>query len=131
VHNLNFVTPDHFWPHVKALVHALRGAGVTCPFIYNCSGYQSPSLVAEIAERIDIFLPDLKFAEPDLARVCLGDPRYPDLALASIREMVRCRGFLDPWDPSGAEPARRGVLVRHLVMPGHVQNSIPASRCPS
>lgn len=124
VHNLNFVTPDHFWPHIEWLCHRVREAGVDIPFLFNSSGYQEPGLVGEYAGVMDMFMPDFKFAEPELARQCMGDPGYPRIALEALRRMVEAKGFLSPWDPTGAEPARQGVLVRHLVLPGHVENSL-------
>ena len=128
VHNLNFVTPDHFWPHIEALCEALRAAGVSIPFLFNCSGYQKPEMVAAYARWIDIFMPDFKFAVPELAQTCMRDRRYPTIAMAALERLVAARGFLEPWDPSGAEPARRGVLVRHLVLPGQVENSLQVLR---
>ena len=128
VHNLNFVTPDHFWPHVAALCAELRAQGATLPFLFNCSGYELAELVPAYAQHIDIFMPDFKFALPELAHACMRDGRYPALALAALRAMVRHKGFLEPWDPTGATPARRGVLVRHLVLPGQVANSLEVIR---
>ncbi|OQA51033.1 MAG: Radical SAM superfamily protein [Candidatus Omnitrophica bacterium ADurb.Bin292] len=124
VHNLNFVTPDHFWPHIKELCLKLRALSFPIPKVFNSSGYQLPEMISEYSEFMDIFMPDFKFADPDLARECMGDERYPEIALEAIREMVDARGFLDPWDPSGERVAERGVLVRHLVLPGHVENSL-------
>lgn len=128
VHNLNFVTPDHFWPHIQALCACFRKKGVVIPKIFNSSGYQKPELVAAYAEWMDIFMPDFKFADPDLAFQCMGDRRYPELALNAIQEMVQRKGFLEPWDPTGKQPAQHGVLVRHLVLPGHVDNSLKVLR---
>jgi len=124
VHNLNFVTPDHFWPHVRSLCQALREDKISLPMLFNCSGYQRPEKVEEYSESMDIFLPDFKFADPELAQKCMGDRRYPELALAAIRNMVQQKGFLEPWDPSGRSTARCGVLVRHLLLPGQVENSV-------
>lgn len=124
VHNLNFVTPDHFWPHVSALCRELRGRGVTAPFLCNCSGYQLPELVPAVAEMMDVFLPDFKFADSALAGYCMGAEDYPAVALAALRAMVSAKGFLYPWDVSGERTAERGVLVRHLVLPGQVENSL-------
>ncbi|HOW98005.1 MAG TPA: radical SAM protein [Kiritimatiellia bacterium] len=124
VHNLNFVTPDHFWPHIRELCARVRAAGADVPFLFNSSGYQDPGLVEEYAGVMDMFMPDFKFAEPELARRCMGDEDYPRLALESLRRMVGAKGFLAPWDPTGSEPARQGVLVRHLILPGHVENSL-------
>jgi putative pyruvate formate lyase activating enzyme len=123
VHNLNFVTPDHFWPHIEALCLRLRDEGVQIPFLFNSSGYQLPAMVARYATHMDIFLPDFKFADPVLARQVMRDERYPEIALEALRLMVAEKGFLEPFDPSGIELAKRGVLVRHLVLPGHLENT--------
>ena len=125
-HNINFVTPDHFWPHVQWLGRRLREEGVNVPLLFNSSGYQRADLVAEYSECMDLFMPDFKFADPDLARRCMGDARYPAVALDALRIMVEHKGFLEPWDPTGREPARRGVLVRHLILPGETANSLAA-----
>lgn len=124
VHNLNFVTPDHFWPHIRELCMHLRDSGVTIPFIYNCSGYALPDMIDQIAEIIDIFLPDFKFGDPDLARLSMQDPHYPEIATKALAHMLDAKGFLTPWDPSGSKTACRGVLVRHLVLPGRTDNSL-------
>ena len=124
VHNLNFVTPDHFWPHIEELCIRLRNEGIQIPFLFNSSGYQLPALISRYAAHMDIFLPDFKFADPSLARLVMRDARYPEIALESLRLMVAEKGFLEPFDPTGTESARRGVLVRHLVLPGHVKNSL-------
>jgi putative pyruvate formate lyase activating enzyme len=125
-HNLNFVTPDPFWPHVEALCARLRREGHTLPFLLNTSGYHRPGQIPLYAQCIDIFLPDFKFADPALARAVLRDERYPQLALESLRLMVDANGFLDPFDPTGTDVARQGVLVRHLVLPGHLDNTLHA-----
>ena len=124
VHNLNFVTPDPFWPHIEALCIQLRDEGVKIPFLFNSSGYQLPALVSEYAAQMDIFMPDFKFADPNLALLVMRDERYPEIALEALRLMVAEKGFLEPFDPAGTEPARRGVLVRHLVLPGHIENTV-------
>jgi len=128
VHNLNFVTPDHFWPHVRTLCGRLRTAGFDVPFLCNCSGYELPELVEDMATSIDVFMPDFKFADAGLAFECMGDRRYPDIALAALRKMVDAKGALTPWDDTGRITARTGVLVRHLVLPGQVENSLAVLR---
>ena len=124
VHNLNFVTPDHYWPHIKEACTALREEGVDIPFLWNSSGYANSTLVPEQCRIIDVFLPDFKFAIPELSEKCMGDSKYPDIALRALSEMVERKGFLRPWDPSGEFTATRGVLVRHLVLPGQIENSL-------
>jgi putative pyruvate formate lyase activating enzyme len=125
-HNLNFVTPDHVWPHIETLARALRDRGVAVPFVFNSSGYHAPALLDRALPLMDVFLPDFKFATPALAAEVMGDSRYPDIALAALSRIAAEKGYLYPFDPSGAEPAQTGLLVRHLVLPGHVPDSIQA-----
>jgi putative pyruvate formate lyase activating enzyme len=124
VHNINFVTPDHFWPHVEQLCRRLRAEGEDLPFLFNSSGLQEPELVPLYTDCMDIFLPDFKFADADLAFACTRYRRYPEITMAALRLMVAAKGFLEPWDPENGVIAKRGVLVRHLVLPGYVQNSL-------
>jgi putative pyruvate formate lyase activating enzyme len=124
VHNLNFVTPDHFWPHVERLCRRLRAAGEAIPFLFNSSGLQEPELVSLYTDCMDIFLPDFKFADAELAFACTRYQHYPEITLAALRRMVAAKGFLEPWDPDHGVLAQRGVLVRHLVLPGYVENSL-------
>ncbi|TAN36686.1 MAG: radical SAM protein [Verrucomicrobia bacterium] len=124
VHNINFVTPDHFWPHVERLCRRLRAEGEDLPFLFNSSGLQDPTLIPLYAEYMDIFLPDFKFADAELAFACTRYRRYPEISLDAVRLMVAAKGFLEPWDPDNGVIAKRGVLVRHLVLPGYVPNSL-------
>jgi len=96
--------------------------------LFNSSGYQRADRIKDYVSWMDIFLPDFKFAQPELAKLCMGDARYPEIALEALREMVKLKGFLEPWDPTGAKTARSGVLVRHLVLPGRVENSLETLR---
>ena len=124
VHNLNFVTPDHYWPHIRTACIALRAEDVYIPFLWNSSGYANTELIPEQCRLFDVFLPDFKFALSTLAEKCMGDSNYPDIALRALSEMVDRKGFLRPWDVSGEMTASQGVLVRHLVLPGQLENSI-------
>ena len=81
-------------------------------------------MISRYAAQMDIFLPDFKFADPVLARLVMRDERYPEIALEALRLMVAEKGFLEPFDPTGTDLAKRGVLVRHLVLPGHVENTL-------
>jgi len=126
VANFNFVTPEHVWPHISLLLSALRAEGVRLPAVWNSSGYARAELVGEYAKQIDIFLPDYKFDSPALAGRVMRDARYPALALEAIARMVEEKGFLRPFDESGKTPAKEGVMVRHLVLPGHAADSVAA-----
>jgi putative pyruvate formate lyase activating enzyme len=122
-HNVNFVTPDHFFPHVFQQVSSLRKAGYDLPMVYNLSGYQSVDMLRMANEYADIYLPDFKYADRALAASLSKAADYPEVALEALVEMVRQKGFLDSC-VNDCEIAAKGVLVRHLILPGQVQNSI-------
>jgi putative pyruvate formate lyase activating enzyme len=129
IHNVNFVTPDHFLPHTVAVIGSLREHGIRIPTVYNLSGYQHLGSLRLIEPVGDIYLPDFKYADKILAGSLSGCPDYARVALEGISEMVRQKGFLDTFvDNSEDEiitaPAREGVLVRHLILPGQVGNSL-------
>ncbi len=128
VHNLNFVTPEHWWPHIRELCRFLRSEKVDIPFLWNSSGYCRRDFLAEQSRHIDIFLPDFKFADADLAERCMGRRDYPQLALSGLRLLVEKKGFLRPFDSRGEITASQGVMVRHLVLPGEVENSLRVLR---
>jgi len=125
VHNINFVTPDHFFPHIFRLVSLLREKGFYLPVIFNASGYQSVEMLKCAEEYCDIYLPDFKYSDSSLAAKLSRCPNYPRVALEAIAEMVRQKSFLDVCSTDG-EIAKEGVLVRHLILPGNVENSIDA-----
>ena len=125
VHNVNFVTPDHFFPHVFCLVSILREEGFCLPFVFNLSGYQSVETLKIAEDYADIYLPDYKYADASLAAKLSKCRDYPKVALDAITEMVKQKGFLDVCS-TGAAVARKGVLVRHLILPGNIENSIQA-----
>jgi len=125
IHNVNFVTPDHFLPHTIEILNILRQYGVRIPIIYNTSGYMKIESLKAIEDAADIYMPDYKYSDPDLAYALSKARDYPTVALDAISEMVRQKGFLDSF-LGNREAASRGVFVRHLVLPGHIQNSIDA-----
>jgi putative pyruvate formate lyase activating enzyme len=125
VHNVNFVTPDHFFPYVFELVTSLRNKGHDLPMVFNLSGYQSVNLLKSAEPYADIYLPDFKYADRELAGKLSRCRHYPDVALAALSEMIVQKGFLDTFVTGGAL-AKKGVLVRHLILPGHVENSMDA-----
>lgn len=122
VHNVNFVTPDHFFPHVFHIIAGLRKKGHGIPMVFNLSGYQSKGMLGTIRDFADIYLPDYKYADPILAGALSKCRNYPETALEAITEMVRQKGFLDSFE-TGSPLARKGVLVRHLILPGKEENS--------
>ncbi len=119
-HNINFVTPEHVAPQlVEAIAVAVPG-GLEIPIVYNTSAYDAASSLRLMDGLIDIYMPDFKVWEPETARRLLRAADYPAAARAALTEMYRQVGVLR----FGAdELARRGVLVRHLVMPGLIDES--------
>jgi len=122
IHNVNFVTPDHFFPHTIKIVELLREINISIPVLYNMSGYQKVESVKALEEYADIYMPDFKYADKNLAEQLSNAEDYPDRALESLIEMVRQKGFLDSFVEE-KQIATKGVLVRHLILPGQVQNS--------
>ncbi len=114
-HNINFVTPEHVVPQIlEALPLAIRG-GLRLPIVYNTSAYDSLESVRLLEGIVDIYMPDFKFWDPDLAKRYVKARDYPEAVRAAIKEMHRQVGPL-VFDRIGL--AKRGLLVRHLVMPG-------------
>lgn len=127
IHNVNFVTPDHFFPATIEIVSLLRRRNVTLPAVYNLSGYQSLNALRQVEEYVDIYLPDFKYSDATLGAEQSHCCDYPAVALEAVLEMIRQKGFLDTFTSDNEmEIAWRGVLVRHLILPGYVKNSIDA-----
>lgn len=119
-HNINFVTPEHVVPQViEATVEAVSG-GLRLPLVYNTSGYDSLASLKLLDGMVDIYMPDFKFWHAESARRLSRAQDYPERAREAIAEMHRQVGPLK-FGPDGV--ARRGVLIRHLVMPGLVAES--------
>jgi putative pyruvate formate lyase activating enzyme len=116
-HNINFVTPEHVVPEiVEALPLAIEG-GLRIPIVYNTSAYDSLASLELLDGIVDIYMPDAKFWDPDMAKRYSKAENYPRAMQEGLREMQRQVGDL-VFDGEGL--ARRGLLVRHLVMPGGV-----------
>jgi putative pyruvate formate lyase activating enzyme len=114
-HNINLVTPEHVVPQVlEALARAVDW-GLNLPLVYNTSAYDSLDTLRLLDGVVDIYMPDFKLWSPERARRYLKAQDYPDVARAAIREMHRQVGPLVINEDGLAE---RGVLLRHLVMPG-------------
>jgi putative pyruvate formate lyase activating enzyme len=114
-HNINFVTPEHVVPQVLEAIAAAIPRGLNLPIVYNTSAYDSVESLKLLEGVVDIYMPDFKFWESETAKRLAKAKDYPERAREAIREMHRQVGVLR-FGPDGL--ARRGVLVRHLVMPG-------------
>ncbi len=114
-HNINFVTPEHVVPQILEALPLAVEAGLRLPIVYNTSAYDSMESLRSLDGVADIYMPDFKFWDPTISARLVKAKDYPAAARAAIREMHRQVGPL-AFDEHGL--ARRGVLVRHLVMPG-------------
>lgn len=123
---LGFVSPSHVMPRVRAVVEALWARGRRPVVILNTNAYDRVDVVRAMADMADIWLPDLKYLDPALAHGYSGAADYPEIATAAIREMYAQKGAGLRLDDHGA--AESGLIVRHLVLPGHAEESIAVLR---
>ena len=114
--NIDLVTPTQFLP---TILPALEPK-LPVPVVYNCGGYESVRTLKALEGRVDIYLPDLKYADPKLASSLSGAADYFPVAAAAIREMVRQTGPVQ-WQ---GDRILRGTVIRHLILPGQVENSL-------
>ena len=113
-HNINFVSPSHVVPQILAGTWIAAQAGLKIPLVYNTGGYDSLEMLKLLDGIIDIYMPDMKYGDPRIARQYSRIPNYPEVNRAAVREMHRQVGDLQ-IDQQGL--AKRGLLVRHLVLP--------------
>jgi len=118
---LGFVSPSHVIPQVRALIRALGEKGRTPVTVYNTHAYDRVESLKALAPLIRVWLPDLKYMDEALALRLSHAPRYPAVATTAIREMVRQKGLALRLNGEGE--IQEGVIVRHLVLPGQVENS--------
>ena len=119
-HNINFVTPEHVVPQVVEAVVEAAARGLELPIVYNTSGYDSLESISLMDGIVDIYMPDLKYWSTEKSKTYLKAADYPDAARRAIKAMHDQVGTL-VVDAEGL--ARRGVLLRHLVMPGSLDET--------
>lgn len=119
-HNINLVSPTHFTAQIAQAIIKARDEGLIIPIVYNCGGYESISALKLLAGLIDIYMPDCKYADDKLAIKYSNAPSYVEANRAAIFEMLEQVGHLE-IDENGL--AKKGLLIRHLVLPGEVENS--------
>ena len=128
VHNLNLVTASHFVPQIIPVLQKLRTNGeLNVPVVYNSSGYERTETLKMLDGLVDIYLPDFKYFSPELAKKYSGAPDYPEVAALAIKEMFRQVGKYQ-FDEKEPDLLKRGLVVRHLVLPSCRQDSIDALR---
>ena len=118
--NINLVTAGHFLPQVALALENARAHGLKIPVVYNSSGYEKADTLKILEGLVDIYLPDFKYMDPELAGKYSHAPDYPQIAKAALKEMVQQVGT-PGFDERGM--MKKGVIVRHLLLPGHVKNS--------
>ena len=118
--NINLVTPDHYVTAVAEAVLMAKEQGLTLPVVYNCSGYAKREVIRELRGIVDIFLTDFKYMDAGLAEKYSNAPDYPDRAKEALAEMVDITQ-LPCFDERGM--MINGVIVRHLLLPGHKKNA--------
>ncbi len=119
-HNINLVTPSHVVAQILAAVSIAAQRGLRLPLVYNTGGYDSPEALALLDGVIDIYMPDMKYGDSEVARRDSRIRNYWEVSQAAVKEMQRQVGELRI---SGEGLAQRGLLVRHLVLPGDVANT--------
>lgn len=141
--NINLVTPSHYVPTIAEELRQLRkvsaeefsesnvvndsssGDRLVIPVVYNTSSYDSVESLRQLKGLIDIYLADFKYVSPEVARKLSHAANYPEVALAALDEMVVQVGF---WSENAQGLLERGIIVRHLVLPGHIEESFQVLR---
>ena len=118
VHNIELVTPTHF---TRVIAEALAGLELGIPVVWNSSGYEKVETLRLLDGLVQIYMPDLKYLNSETAKRYSAAEDYPVAAVAAIAEMVRQRGSCR-YDDDGL--LQSGVLIRHLILPGHVEESM-------
>ncbi len=141
--NINLVTPSHYVPTIAEVLRQLRkvsveefpegsvvnggssGDRLVIPVVYNTSSYDSVESLRQLKGLIDIYLADFKYVSPEVARKLSHAANYPEVALAALDEMVAQVGF---WSENAHGLLEKGIIVRHLVLPGHIEESFQVLR---
>ena len=120
VNNINLVTPTSYVPQIIEAIKIAKNNGLKIPIVYNTNSYENVETLKLLEGYIDIYLPDLKYAENDLAKQYSNINNYFEIATKAIKEMYRQVGNIE-FDENGI--AKKGIIIRHLVMPNHIENS--------
>lgn len=118
--NINLVTAGHFLPQVREALIQAKDQGLTIPVVYNSSGYEKAETLRFLDGLVDIYLPDFKYMEAELSEKYSYAKDYPEVAREAVAEMKRQVGAPE-FDSRGM--MKKGMIVRHLLLPGHVRNS--------
>jgi putative pyruvate formate lyase activating enzyme len=119
-HNINFVTPTHVMPQIISALEIAAGRRLKIPLVYNTSGYELPEMIALLDGIVDVYLPDMRYADPAMAVKYSQAPDYPRHNQAAVKEMHRQTGVAVINDRNIIE---RGVIIRHLVLPENISGT--------
>lgn len=120
VENINLVTPTSYAYQIKEAIKIAREKGLRLPIVYNTNGYENVETIKDLKGFVDIYLPDLKYANNELCKKYSKVESYFEIATEAIKEMIRQVGT-PKFDSNGI--IEKGVIVRHLVLPGYIENS--------
>jgi putative pyruvate formate lyase activating enzyme len=126
INRVGFVSPSHFIPQVKIIIQCIHSLGYKPVWVFNTNGYDKPETLRSLEGIIDVYLPDFKYMEDDLAFEYSDAPGYPEVAMRALKEMFRQKGSALHVDNDGV--ATSGMIIRHLVLPGHKENSLKVLR---
>jgi putative pyruvate formate lyase activating enzyme len=124
--SLGFVSPSHMIPQMKAIIRALHADDYHPIIVYNTNAYDSVEILKSLEDWVDVYLPDYKYADKFLSQKWSDAPDYPEIAGQAIKEMYRQKGNVLRLNENGI--AESGLIVRHLVLPGQVENSLSVLR---
>lgn len=119
--NINLVTPTHYIPHIAMALDLAKKEGLSIPIVYNFGGFELSESLKLLDGLVDIYLPDFKYINPNTASVLSMAPNYPEVAKEAISEMVRQVG--EPVFDEETGLIKKGVIVRHLVLPSHTKEA--------
>ena len=122
IHRIGFVSPSHFIPQMKVIINVIKSLGYRPIWVYNSNGYDKVESLKSLEGIIDVYLPDFKYMESDIAWKYSGARDYPEQAGKALKEMFRQKGatLMKGED----QTAESGMIIRHLVLPGEVKNSL-------
>ncbi len=119
--SVGFVSPSHFIPQVQVIMKALKALGRNPVYVFNTSSYDKVETIKAFDGEMQVYLPDLKYMDEALCRKYSDTPNYPEIACAAIKEMFYQKGSNIRLDDDGL--IESGLIIRHLVMPGQIENS--------
>jgi putative pyruvate formate lyase activating enzyme len=126
IKSVGFVSPSHMIPQVRAIIEGIWERGLKPVTVFNTSSYDKVETLKNLAGYIDVYLPDLKYVTPEISAQYSDASDYPEVALNAVKEMYYQKGSTLITDENGV--AESGILLRHLVLPGHVNDSISILR---